>query len=143
MGPVATYEREVSVAAAPERVWAVLEDLASWPEWTASMSSLRRTVDGPLRVGERVRVRQPRLPPARWTVTGVEPGRSFSWSSGSPVLRSTGDHEIRPAPGGSTVLLRFAQTGPLAPLVGLLLGGTVRRFVEMEAAGLRRRAESA
>jgi uncharacterized protein YndB with AHSA1/START domain len=140
---VGSYEREISVAAAPERVWTALEDVGSWPEWTPSMSSVRRAVDGPLRVGERIRVRQPRLPPAVWTVTQVEPGRSFSWSSDAPGLHSAADHEIRPGPGGCTVVLRLVQTGPLAPLVWRLTARIVRRYVDLEAEGLRRRAESA
>jgi uncharacterized protein YndB with AHSA1/START domain len=140
---VGSYEREIAVAATPERVWAVLQDVESWPEWTASMTRVRRAIDGPLRVGERVRVRQPRLPPAVWKVTRVEPGRSFSWSSDTPGLHSSADHEVRPGPEGCTVVLRLVQTGPLAALVWRLLAGTVRRYVDLEAEGLRRRAENA
>ncbi len=137
-----TYEREITVAAPAERVWSVLQEIESWPEWTPSMTSVRRAVDGPLRVGELVRVRQPRLPPADWTVTAVEPGRSFSWSTATPGLRSAADHEIRPGTDGCTVVLRLEQTGPLAAPVRLLMGRLVRRYVDMEAEGLRRRAES-
>jgi uncharacterized protein YndB with AHSA1/START domain len=137
---VGSYEREIAVAAAPGRVWAVVEDVESWPRWTPSMSSVRRTVEGALRVGERVRVRQPRLPPAVWTVTLVEPGRSFSWSSRVPGLHSAAEHEVRPEAGGCTLVLRFTQSGPLAPLAWPLMERTVRRYVDLEAEGLSRRA---
>jgi uncharacterized protein YndB with AHSA1/START domain len=141
-GPVGSYEREIAVSAAPERVWAVLEDVGSWPEWTPSMTSVRRAADGPLRVGERVRVRQPRLPPAVWRVTKVEPGRSFSWSSAVPGLHSAADHEVHPGPDGCAVVLRLVQSGPLAAVVWRLMARTVRRYVDLEAEGLRRRAEA-
>ncbi|MEU7813294.1 SRPBCC family protein [Pseudonocardia sp. NPDC049154] len=137
-----SYERTIAVAAPPDRVWAVLEDVEAWPASTPSMSSVRRTVDGGLRVGERIRVRQPRLPPAVWTVTRVEPGRSFTWTSRAPGLHSVGDHEIRPGTDGCTLVLRFAQTGPLAGPAWRLMVRTVRRYVDLEAEGLKRRAES-
>ena len=38
--------------------------------------------------------------------------------------------------------LRLVQTGPLAAPVWLLMGRLVRRYVDLEAEGLRRRAES-
>lgn len=57
-----SYERTIAVAAPPDRVWAVLQEVEAWPASTPSMSSVRRTVDGALRVGERVRVRQPGCP---------------------------------------------------------------------------------
>jgi uncharacterized protein YndB with AHSA1/START domain len=140
---VVTIEREVAVAATPERVWAVLQDVESWPEWTASMTSVQRAAGGPLRVGEQVRVRQPRLPRTVWTVTRVEPGRSFSWSASTPGVRTTADHEIHPGPDGCRVVLRLVQAGPLAAPIDLLLGRMVRRYVDLEAEGLRRRAGSA
>lgn len=138
-----SYEREIAVAAAPDRVWAAVEDVGSWPEWTPSMTSVRREHEGALRVGERVRVRQPRLPAAVWTVTRVEPGRSFSWVSHAPGLHSAADHEVRSDPDGCTLVLRFGQTGPLGRLAWPLMARTVRRYVDLEAEGLKRRAESA
>ncbi|GAA4700288.1 hypothetical protein GCM10023215_43750 [Pseudonocardia yuanmonensis] len=87
-------------------------------------------------------MRQPRLPPAVWTVTHVDPGRSFTWSSHAPGLRSTAEHEIRRAAGGCTLVLRFAQTGLLAGPVWRLMVRTVRRYVDLEAEGLKRRAET-
>ena len=134
-------EETVDIAAGPQEVWAVLADVERWPIWTASVSAVRLLTPAPLAVGSRVEVRQPRLPQAVWTVSALTPGRSFSWESTGPGVRSIGDHEIVPAGTGSRATLRFTQTGPMSPVVGTLMSGLIRRYVRTEAAGLKVRCE--
>jgi uncharacterized membrane protein len=134
-------EETVDVAADPDAVWAVLVDVERWPTWTASTSAVRLLDPTPLALGSRVEVRQPRLPHAVWTVSALVPGRSFSWESTGPGVRSIGDHEITPTPAGCRVTLRFTQGGPLGGLVGVLMSGLIRRYVRTEAAGLKARCE--
>ncbi|QAY69410.1 SRPBCC family protein [Xylanimonas protaetiae] len=135
------YDTTVDIAASPDAVWGVLEDVEAWPRWTRSMTSVRRTAAGHLLPGEHVKVRQPGLPAADWTVTAVDPGASFTWVSKSPGVTTSGTHVVAPTASGSRVTLTIEQHGPLAPLVGVMLGGKTRRFVEIEAAGLRDRLE--
>ena len=137
------YEIEVGIDAAPEAVWAALADVEHWPDWTSSMTLVRRLEDGPFGVGSTVRVRQPKLPPAVYTVTEYEPGRSFAWTATAPGMTTTGDHQvIARANGHCTVRLMLDQTGVLAPLAGLFAGRLARRYVTLEAEGLKRRCES-
>ena len=136
------YVARVEVDAPAEAVWAVLADVERWPEWTASMSRVQRLDSGSFGVGSRVRVQQPRLPAITYTVSSYRAGEAFSWQTSSPGARTVADHAIeRRADGGSTVTLRFGQTGPLGELLARLLRGTVQRYVDMEAAGLKRRSE--
>ncbi|WP_425955734.1 SRPBCC family protein [Xylanimonas sp. McL0601] len=135
------YDTTVDVAAPPQDVWRVLEDVETWPTWTKSMMSVRRSAAGPLVAGEHVKVRQPGMPPAEWTVTAVEPGASFSWSSHATGVTTSATHVVAPTHDGSRVTLTIEQHGPLAGLTGMMLGGKVRRFVEIEAAGLRDRLQ--
>ena len=68
-------QRSIDIDAPASTVWAVVSDVERWPEWTASISSAKRSRTGPLAVGERVVVTQPRLPTLTYTVTEVDEGR--------------------------------------------------------------------
>ncbi|MGN9765529.1 SRPBCC family protein [Micromonospora sp. SD12] len=136
------FEAGTEVAAEAGRVWAVLVDVERWPEWTPSVRRARRGESGPLAVGATARLEQPKLRPAVWRVTELAEGRSFSWVSGSPGVRTLGEHRVLPLPGGrSRVELAITQTGPLAGPVGWLYGDLMRRYLWLEADGLRRRCE--
>jgi uncharacterized membrane protein len=136
------FETAVDVAAAPEDVWAVLVDIERWPEWTASMSEVKLLDPGPLAVGVRARVKQPRLPPTVWEVTDLEPLGSFTWKSTSPGVTTIADHRLTTAgPGPVTMTLAIRRTGRMAPLVDRLFRRITEKYVRMEAEGLKRRCE--
>jgi uncharacterized protein YndB with AHSA1/START domain len=136
-------QRSIDIDAPATTVWAVLRDVERWPEWTASMASVRRSRTGPLAVGEQVVVSQPRLPTSTYTVTALDDGRSFTWEAGNALVRGVGEHVLTPrVAGGCTATLRVVQRGPAAALAALLLRRTARRYVRMEAEGLKARCES-
>jgi hypothetical protein len=138
----ALNETTVTIAAAPERVWPILVDVESWPGLTESMTSVKRLEGGPLQVGSRVRIHQPKLPPATWTVTELVPDERFVWTARGPGFLSTAHHEITPAGDGQTRLrLAVEQAGPLGGLVGRFGGALTDRYIALEAAGIKRRAE--
>ena len=136
-------ETAIEIDAPPREVWAVMTDVERWPEWTTSVERAERLDDGPLRVGSRARLKQPRFPPVVWEVTDLEPVRSFSWTAKNVGVTSVGEHRITPqASGGATVNLSLRQQGPLAPLLAILTSKLTRRYVEAEAQGLKRRCEA-
>ncbi len=135
------FETSLDIATQPERAWAVLADLERWPEWTASMTRLERLDPGALEAGKRVRVEQPKLQPAVFTITDWQPGHSFAWTMGGALLGAHSEHVLAPVAGGSRLELRLEYTGLLGPLVAMAYGGLTRRYMAMEAEGLRARAE--
>jgi uncharacterized membrane protein len=137
------YETMVEIDAPPQDVWAVLVDVERWPEWTDSIDTVSWLDESDARVGSRARVKQPGMPALTWTVTELDPGHGFDWQTSSAGVTTLGTHTIAPlGEGRSRLTLGLRQSGALAGLVGALTGSRTRRFVQMEAAGLKRAAES-
>jgi uncharacterized membrane protein len=137
-------ETSVIIDAPPERVWSVLMEVEAWPGYTESMTKVEKLDDGPLREGMRVRIHQPRLPAATWTLTEVVAQERFVWQARGPGFRTVGIHEISSVDGGRTGLrLALEQSGPLGGVVGRMGSKLTDRYIAMEAAGIKRRAEEA
>ena len=136
-------ERSIDIAAPRERVWTAMSDVEHWPHWTASVTKVERLDQGALGVGSRARVRQPRFPPVIWTVTTLVPGHAFEWQADTPGLTSVGSHRVDDAGDhASRVTLSLTWSGPLAPVIRRLFGNLSRRYVELEAQGLKRHCEA-
>ena len=136
------FHTNIDIQAPPDRVWAALRDIEHWPEWTPTVTSVRPLEAGPLAVGTRAIVRQPKLLPARWRVTEIEEGRRFTWVTGGPGMRVTARHSIEGAANGSRVTLSIDFAGVLGPIVARLTRGLNTRYLDLEARGLKRRAEA-
>lgn len=116
-----------------------MSDVERWPEWTASMTRVERLAEGPLSVGSKVRVKQPRLATAIFEVTHWTPGQRFDWVTSSAAVTGVARHIIEPIDSGSEVTLSVEFSGPLAGVVGWWFGSLTRRYLAMEAEGLKRR----
>ncbi|MGE0192457.1 MAG: SRPBCC family protein [Planctomycetota bacterium] len=133
--------RTIDIHASPERVWAVMADVTRWPEWTASVTSVELLDATELRMGGRAAIRQPKLPPATFTVTALEANRGFTWQTGNAVVRATARHEIEPTPEGSRVTLAVRFGGLLGWLMGRPYRTLTLQYLEMEAEGLKAESE--
>lgn len=135
-------ETAVDINAGPETVWKLLTDVERWPDMTASIDRVE-LLDGPIALSARARVHQPKLPAAVWTVTEFDENRIFTWESRALGVTTVAAHEITPANGTTRLRLTLDQKGPLAPVIALLTGRLTRRYVTMEATGLKAKAEAA
>jgi uncharacterized membrane protein len=132
-----------AVDAPADKVWQLFIDIERWPEVTRSIREVRRTDSGPLRIGSEVIVRQPRLPQARWRVTALEPGRSFTWEATVAGVTAVGGHVVEADGQRAVITLTLSQHGPLVWLTDALMGSLARKYLSMEMEGFRRTAESA
>ena len=135
------YSISIDINAPAERVFEVMADVERWHEWTASIRRITRKRSGPLTIGETATVRQPKLPPARWTVNAIDPGRSFSWCNRAPGLKVTGFHGAEPTAAGSRATLSLSYEGLFGGLLARMTEGITTKYIEMEAKGLKARAE--
>ena len=133
------FRTAVHIKASPDRVMAVLSDVEHWRKWNSTIVSIRRLDTGPFAVGSKAEVRQPKLRPAVWEVTELEPGKSFTWITRSPGVMIKGGHVAAPDGKGSMVTLSLELSGFLAPLVARLYSGLLQQYLETEADGLRKR----
>ena len=95
-----TYTSSISIAANAAPVWQALSDVVRWPEWLHTVTAVE-ALDAPaLATGRRFRIVQPRLRPAVWTVSALNPPLAFAWTSASPGLRVRAEHTVEAvAPG--------------------------------------------
>ena len=133
----------IGINASEERVWVALTDVERWPEWTTSMTSVTRIDRGAFGVGSQARIKQPRFGLMTWTVTELTPGHSFVWVAKRPGLVLVAGHHLSSGVGGTVDLtLTVDQQGPVGRLLEPLTERSAKRYVQLEAAGHKRRAET-
>lgn len=115
---------EVEIAAPPERVWAVLADLPSYPRWHPAFLA----VTGQLATGSKLTITTTspttgRSMTAKVKVLKAEPGRELRWESkllGLPIS----DRRFLLSPSGGGTLL--VQAGAYRGLGGSRGRGTIK-----------------
>lgn len=136
----------LQIAASPERVWQVLTDFASWPQWNPVIQGFR----GEARVGATVRfkIRIEATPELRFTarVVRCDPHREFAWRGGAPLIPAIawGEHWFRMEPSeGGTLFTHGEDFGGLLALAmrGKTHARVLRTYDAMNRA-LKARAES-
>jgi len=135
-------EDSIEIDAPAQLVWQVFSDVERWPEWTASVTSLvgRDGVD--LAVGKRFSIKQPGMGTLVWKVTEVDPGLHWTWVQRAPGALTTARHDVIALPDGRTLVRQqLAQRGVLGELVARLMGNKTKRFLHLEAHGLKARVE--
>ena len=137
-----SFSISTDIQAPTDRVWDVMSDVERWHEWTPSITSVTLLGSGPFAVGSRALVRQPKLPPVRWRVTAIEPGRHFEWVSAGPGFRTVAVHRVEANGEGTWATLSIEIQGVLGGVLGWLTGAITERYIGFEAVGLKARSEN-
>lgn len=137
------FESSIDIAAPAEHVFSIYSDVERWPEWLQTVTSVERLDEGPLRVGSRTRIRQPRLPVAVWEVDEIVPDRSFIWVAHGPGIVTTGSHVVTPLDGDKAkATASLEQAGVLGSLMGRLTKRLTDEYLETEVRSLKSRCEA-
>jgi hypothetical protein len=133
---------EIQIGAPPEQVWAVLTDLARYPQW----NPLIREASGQLAVGNRLTLKSVhpsngRLMTVRPKVLVADPGRELRWVASLPGLM-TGEHSftLSSADGGTHLVQAETYRGLLAHMSDKVVSRTRAQFHRLNRA-LKQQAE--
>jgi hypothetical protein len=136
-----TVSSAIDIDAPPSQVWAVLTDLAAYPEW----NPLFPQASGQIAVGQRLTLAS--RPAAGRTMTirpkllAVHPGAELRWVSSLPGVIG-GEHSFTLTPVGDGTRLVQSETfrGLLVPLSGKTIAAAEADFAALNRA-LKRRVE--
>src|SRR5262245_64835039 len=140
MGNAGVQRASITIDAPIDVVWSVFTDVVRWPTWASSFTSVE-LINGPMRLGAKARIRQPRLPTVVWEVTKWEPGRSWTWTATSPGARTEASHVLTRVGDRTVAEQSIRPSGPIGRLAAFVLRSLTRRYLAIEAAGLKQRSE--
>jgi hypothetical protein len=137
-----TFKIVEDILAEPKTVFAVLCDVERWPNWTPTMTQVRRLEGGTFGLGSRAEVQQPKLKPGVWTVSEFVPERNFTWTTGAPGVRMIAAHEVEASRSGCRVTLSIDVQGWLRLMIVLRYGRLINEYVTTEAKSLKSHSEA-
>jgi uncharacterized membrane protein len=140
MGKDGVERVSITIDAPIDVVWSVFTDVERWPTWASSFTSVE-IIDGPMRLGAKARIRQPRLPTLVWEVTKWSPGHSWTWTATSPGARTEASHVLTRSGEGTLAEQSITSSGPLGRVAAFVWRSVTRRYLAIEAAGLKQQSE--
>ena len=138
------FETSVEIGAPQQRVWDVLSDLEAWPQRIETVDTVELLTPAPMTKGSRVRLRQPKLPEGTWEDTAWDAPSSFEWTQREAGTTSVAGHRVESlGDGRARLTLTLDMRGLLIPIMSLFYKGLTNRYMNLEAEGMKRSAETA
>jgi uncharacterized membrane protein len=138
------FEKSIDIDAPQQRVWDLLSDIEAWPQRIATVESVELLTPAPLTKGSRVRLKQPKLPEGTWDITIWDAPTYFEWTQKTSGTRSVAGHRVEAlGDGRSRLTLTLDMRGLLIPIIALFYKKLTNDYMNLEAEGMKREAESA
>ena len=138
------FEKTIEIDVSQQRVWDVLSDLEAWPQRIETVDTVELLTPVPLTTGSRVRLKQPKLPEGIWEITAWNVPSFFEWTQKSSGVTSVAGHRVEAlAERRARLTLTLDMRGLLIPIFGRFYKGLTNRYMDLEAEGLKRAAETA
>lgn len=135
-----SVEISCEIAAAPERVWALLTDGPNFTHWNSAVTRF----DGQVAVGQTLDIRVPGIERSfAAKVSALEPKRRMVWQYGSPLFQGEREFKVEPAGNGKTrFVMKDNFSGMMVPFQTVTLED-VGPLSEKFTADLKKAAEAA
>jgi len=137
---IVNVEFSAEINAPAEKVWDILVDIESWPEWQGT-TYLKPITPLPLREGS---VFDVKLGPTKWnvTVTKADRPRELVWTGRASGFKAVHQWEFREHEGKTAAATREGISGwPAVPLY-FMVRNTLRKLDGPWLAALKARAEA-
>src|SRR5688572_11605631 len=137
------FEKSIDIDAPQQRVWDVLSDIEGWPRRIETVDEVELLSPAPITKGSQVRLKQPKLPEGTWDVTAWDAPSYFEWTQKTAGITSVAGHRVEAVgEGRSRLTLTLDMRGVLV-VVARFYKGLTNRYMNLEAEGMKRAAESA
>ena len=137
------FEKAIEIDASQQRVWEVLTDLEAWPRRIETVDEVELLTPAPITKGSRVRLKQPKLGEGIWEVTVWDAPSYFEWTQKTAGITSVAGHRIEAiGEGRARLTLSLDMRGLLILVVALFYKGLTHRYMNLEAEGMKRAAET-
>ncbi len=138
-----SYKTSKSIKATPDRIWKLLTDAPSYPQWNPAVDR----IEGRIAQGETIKVHVPVNPGRTFPVkvTAFEPATRMVWTGGMPLGLFKGERTFTLEPGTDDTTRFTMQEVYSGPLAGMMfrqipdLSGAFEEFGE----AVKKRAEAA
>lgn len=128
-------EHSILVNAAPERVFALYEDVANWSRWDPDTKA--SFIYGPFKTGTTGSLTPTKGNTVPMLLTSVIPNQSFTVESKIPLFRMLFEHELKPDGKVTQVIHRVTFSGGLAFLLGRIIGAQLNKGLPLTLAQLK------
>ena len=137
------FEKSVEIEAPHHRVWDVLSDLEGWPQRIETVDLVDLLTPAPITEGSRVRLKQPKLPEGTWDITVWDAPSYFEWTQKTAGVTSVAGHRVQAlGDDRSRLTLTLDMRGLAMPVIALFYKGLTNRYMNLEAEGMKRAAET-
>jgi uncharacterized membrane protein len=136
------FEKTIEIDAPQQRVWNVLSDLEAWPRRIETVDVVELLTPAPIAEDSQVRLKQPKLPEGTWDITVWDAPSYFEWTQKTGGITSVAGHRVEAlGEGRARLTLTLDMRGFLIP-IALFYKGLTNRYMNLEAEGMKRAAET-
>lgn len=137
------FEKSIEIDAPQQRVWDVLSDIEAWPQRIETVDVVELLTPAPIAKGSRVRLQQPKLPEGSWDITVWQAPSYFEWTQKSAGMSTVAGHRVDAlGEDRARLTLTLDMRGLLIPIMILFYKKLTNRYMDLEAEGMKRAAES-